>query len=400
MKKIFLLCFAIIFSLIAKGQVTIAENLLENSTVSYSGFSPQRLIGQTFYTGSFQGYLSSIQLYFPSGTNFGLLTLYLYEGDATAAEGTDPVAISNTANYTYPSYQTRYFTCTPLKPNTYYTFVMKTGGLNVFNVACQNTDVYTDGVAVQAESHLPLSSIELTGKDIYFQAIGTPSTLPEINLTGNGVTIPDGNSIYTTTDNTDFGTAECSQISKTFQIENSGIGDLTVSNITLSGTGASYFSFSGITFPITISPGSSTNLTIVFDSGTNGTHNATVNITSDDCNESLYNFNIKAVKSSDVTAPVPDIATLSDVVAECEVTSLTAPTATDNCSGTVTVTHNATLPITAQGTTVVTWTYDDGNVNTSTQTQNVIIDDVTNPVIPTLATLTDECSVTATAPTT
>ncbi len=83
----------------------------------------------------------------------------------------------------------------------------------------------------------------------------------------------------------------------------------------------------------------------------------------------------------DVTAPVPDEATLVDITAECEVTTLTAPTATDNCAGTVTVTHDATLPINTQGTTVVTWTYDDGNGNTSTQTQNVIIDDVTNPTI-------------------
>ena len=81
---------------------------------------------------------------------------------------------------------------------------------------------------------------------------------------------------------------------------------------------------------------------------------------------------------TDVTAPVADVTTLSDVTATCEVTSLTAPTATDNCSATVTVTNDATLPINTVGTTVVTWTYDDGNGNTSTQTQNVII---TAPVI-------------------
>ncbi|HPF50266.1 MAG TPA: GEVED domain-containing protein [Draconibacterium sp.] len=81
----------------------------------------------------------------------------------------------------------------------------------------------------------------------------------------------------------------------------------------------------------------------------------------------------------DITAPVPDNAALPDVTGECSVTSLTAPTATDNCVGLVTGALDATLPITTQGTTVVTWTYDDGNGNISTQTQNVIIDDVTNP---------------------
>ena len=100
---------------------------------------------------------------------------------------------------------------------------------------------------------------------------------------------------------------------------------------------------------------------------------------------------------TDVTAPVPDVATLADVTAECEVTALTDPTATDNCAGVVTVTNDATLPISTQGTTVVTWTYDDGNGNTSTQTQNVVIDDVTAPVpdVATLADVTAECEVTA-----
>ena len=40
------------------------------------------------------------------------------------------------------------------------------------------------------------------------------------------------------------------------------------------------------------------------------------------------------------------------------VDTLTAPTATDNCSGTITGT-TSTFPITAQGTTVVTWTFED-----------------------------------------
>ena len=104
----------------------------------------------------------------------------------------------------------------------------------------------------------------------------------------------------------------------------------------------------------------------------------------------------------DITAPVADLATLADITAECEVTSLTAPTATDNCGGTVTVTNDASLPITGEGTTVITWTYDDGNGNTSTQTQNVIIDDITAPVadLATLADITAECQVTSlTAPT-
>ncbi|WGK64663.1 HYR domain-containing protein [Croceiramulus getboli] len=102
----------------------------------------------------------------------------------------------------------------------------------------------------------------------------------------------------------------------------------------------------------------------------------------------------------DVTAPFADVATLADITAECEVTSLSPPSATDNCSGLVIITNDAALPITTQGTTVVTWTYDDGHGNTSTQTQNVILNDVTAPVadVPTLADITAECEVTSLSP--
>ncbi|AEA45312.1 T9SS type A sorting domain-containing protein [Fluviicola taffensis] len=104
----------------------------------------------------------------------------------------------------------------------------------------------------------------------------------------------------------------------------------------------------------------------------------------------------------DAVAPVANTATLTNVTGQCSVTTLTAPTATDNCAGTITGTHNATLPITAQGTTIVTWTYNDGNGNTSTQVQNVIITDNTAPVANTanLSNVSGQCSVTTlTAPT-
>jgi len=49
---------------------------------------------------------------------------------------------------------------------------------------------------------------------------------------------------------------------------------------------------------------------------------------------------------------------------------------------------------------VITWTYDDGGGNTSTQGQTVNIDDVTGPLAPALNDLTGDCFVTATAPVT
>ncbi|WP_043023899.1 T9SS type A sorting domain-containing protein [Fluviicola taffensis] len=142
-----------------------------------------------------------------------------------------------------------------------------------------------------------------------------------------------------------------------------------------------------------------------------GTHNATLPITAQGTTVVTWTYNdgngntstqTQNVIISDNTAPVANTANLADVTEQCLVTSLTAPTATDNCAGTITGTHNATLPITSQGTTVVTWTYNDGNGNTSTQTQNVIINNNTVPVANTanLSNVTAQCSVTSlTAPT-
>ncbi len=137
-----------------------------------------------------------------------------------------------------------------------------------------------------------------------------------------------------------------------------------------------------VTFPITNQ--GTTVVTWTYDDGNGSTSTQTQNI--------IVN---------DMMPPVANIATLSSVTAECEVTSLTPPTASDNCSGTIVGTHNATLPITAQGTTTIIWTYDDGNGNTSSQTQDVVITDATAPTadLAILPDINSECEVTPTAPT-
>lgn len=73
----------------------------------------------------------------------------------------------------------------------------------------------------------------------------------------------------------------------------------------------------------------------------------------------------------DVTPPVPN-GGLSTVNSLCDVT-LTAPSGTDNCDGVTTAVADVTFPITAVGTTTVTWTYTDVCGNMSTETQDVVI---------------------------
>jgi hypothetical protein len=82
------------------------------------------------------------------------------------------------------------------------------------------------------------------------------------------------------------------------------------------------------------------------------------------------------VTVTDTTAPV--VPSLPTVTGSCSTpVTLTAPTTTDNCGGTVTGTTTTLFPITTPGTTVVTWTFDDGNGNTSNANQTVIVTGIT-----------------------
>src|SRR5262249_62180553 len=101
----------------------------------------------------------------------------------------------------------------------------------------------------------------------------------------------------------------------------------------------------------------------------------------------------------DTTPPVTPV--LADVTGQCSATIAAAPATTDNCAGTVTGTTRDSLTRNTQGTSVVHWTFDDGNGNTTTATQNIVVHDTTPPATPVLPDVTGQCSATiSAAPTT
>jgi len=83
----------------------------------------------------------------------------------------------------------------------------------------------------------------------------------------------------------------------------------------------------------------------------------------------------------DKIPPVPDLASLPTVSGECSAEISVIPTATDNCAGKIDGVTNDPLKYTTQGTYTVAWTYNDGNGNIVTQTQTVVVKDVTAPNI-------------------
>ncbi len=126
---------------------------------------------------------------------------------------------------------------------------------------------------------------------------------PEINITGNGTSIVNGDITPSLTDDTDFGLINNTTITKTYTIENTtGNADLNISSIVVSGTNASNFSIGNITLPKTITAGSSTTFTITFTPTDIGSKTAIITINNNDCNESAYSFTVLAnLNCGDIT---------------------------------------------------------------------------------------------------
>lgn len=87
----------------------------------------------------------------------------------------------------------------------------------------------------------------------------------------------------------------------------------------------------------------------------------------------------------DVTPPLTPV--LPTLTGSCSVTA-TAPNTVDVCAGVITGTTTDPLVYSTQGTFTIHWTFNDGNGNSTTADQTVIIDDVTPPAINAPANIT------------
>ncbi len=77
----------------------------------------------------------------------------------------------------------------------------------------------------------------------------------------------------------------------------------------------------------------------------------------------------------DTIAPTPDLSTLPVVLSSNQINAgeIAVPTAFDQCSGVIIATTETIFPITSQGNTFITWTYEDASGNQSSQIQKVQI---------------------------
>ncbi len=142
-----------------------------------------------------------------------------------------------------------------------------------------------------------------------FRIQGTGAVAPEINVTGNGQRIADGDGSASATDHTDFGSADITSgtVSRTFTIENTGSGTLTLgaNAASLSGTHAGDFTVTSQP-AASVAASGSTSVTVQFDPSALGARNATLSIASDDADEAVYDFAL-----SGTGAGMPEISVSS-----------------------------------------------------------------------------------------
>lgn len=124
---------------------------------------------------------------------------------------------------------------------------------------------------------------------------------PEIEVSGNGVVIANGDATPSLTDHTDFGstTEGGSTISRVFQVANLGTADLNVGSVTVP-TG--FTLVDGLPLAIIPGAGNYDEITIRLDTAVPGVKSGNVSFSTDDSDENPFTF---AITGTVTAAPPP-----------------------------------------------------------------------------------------------
>jgi aspartate 1-decarboxylase len=162
-----------------------------------------------------------------------------------------------------------------------------------------------------------------------------------MNVTGNAAAITNGSVTASTTNWTDFGSTNST---RTFTINNTGAGILSIGTISFSGANASDFTVTSAPSN-SVASGSSTTFVVTFNPATAGTRNATISIASNDTSNNPYVFAIKG------TGVVQGITIQGNATT---ITNGAATTTTANWTDFSNVTNTRTFTITNSGNVVLT----------------------------------------------
>ena len=176
--------------------------------------------------------------------------------------------------------------------------------------------------------------------------IGSDEAIPEIDVKGLNVSIADGDTTPSVTDDTDFGQTPVNggTVLHTFNVSNSGLALLNLTGtprVVFSGPNAADFTVTLPPAPSLLSGGGMTSFTVFFDPSAGGVRTATLSIANDDTNENPYDFTIQGIG----TVPDINVKGLNVSISDEDTTpSLTDDTDFGNANVTgVTVTHIFTI---------------------------------------------------------
>ncbi len=179
----------------------------------------------------------------------------------------------------------------------------------------------------------------------------TTTLSPQMNVRGNSTSIVDGDTTPLIDDHTDFGTTDITSgtVVRTFTIENTGTGDLSLSGtlpdlVAISGTHAADFSVTAQPSSATVAASGTITFQVTFNSSAIGTRTAEVSIANSDSDENPYTFSIQGTGTDAATAATDAASSITASAATLN------GTVNDNGANT-TVTFEYGLS-TAYGTTV------------------------------------------------
>ena len=178
------------------------------------------------------------------------------------------------------------------------------GGANTFVIR------FDPSAAGSRSATVSIASVDADENPFTFDIMGTGSVTPEMDITGAGVSIPDGGTTTSLANDTDFGDTDINggTTVHTFTIINSGSGDLSLTGppyVSVFGAHASDFTVSQQPASGTVTAlGGSQTFQVAFDPPTTGLRQAAISITNNDPDESPYTF---AIQGTGVLTPEIDI---------------------------------------------------------------------------------------------
>ncbi len=187
-------------------------------------------------------------------------------------------------------------------------------------VAAGSTDLSNVRIKFQQFDDYPSPDDGREFDSIQIQAAAT--TAPEIEVTGNGISIADGDTTPSASDYTDFGTIVQAgpTISRTFTVYNSGSATLTLGAVTVPAGFTLTEGLSG-----SLAPGASDTFTVRLDNATIGTKSGDVSFSTNDADENPFNFRITGT----VAAVVANLALGRPAVASTTQSGFPASNVTD-----------------------------------------------------------------------